>query len=85
MADGKLLALPFQAAATTTALATKFGADITVVGKYLDRVIIFTFLNVLYRSTNRSEANRDSFQNPLLFRTEIVLSIDDVYVGLFFQ
>jgi len=35
-ADGKLLAFAFQAAASTTALATKFGADITVVGKILD-------------------------------------------------
>lgn len=36
-ADGKLLALPFQAAATTAAFATKFGADITVVGKCVAR------------------------------------------------
>lgn len=35
-ADGKLLALPLQAAASTTALATKFGAEITVVGKFFD-------------------------------------------------
>jgi hypothetical protein len=77
MADGKLLALPFQAAATTTALATKFGADITVVGKYLDRV----------SSPPSSEVKLTETLANILCCLELQLFflLTMFYFGLFFQ